>query len=101
MPSLAGTALPGRNDLEPVVAARHPAVCAALEWLGERGSARMTGSGASVFAAYADRGAAEAALSGLPSGWTGFAVEGLNRSPLIARLAAERSAAGLEGSVGA
>jgi 4-diphosphocytidyl-2-C-methyl-D-erythritol kinase len=100
-PSLDGTALPGRNDLEPVVAARHPAVRAALEWLGERGSARMTGSGASVFAAYSDRGAAEAALSGLPSGWTGFVVEGLNRSPLIARLAAERSAAGLEGSVGA
>jgi 4-diphosphocytidyl-2-C-methyl-D-erythritol kinase len=87
-----GVPLPGRNDLEPVVVARHPAVRAALEWLGARGAARMTGSGASVFASFADRSSAEAALDGLPAGWTGFVAEGLHRSPLAARLAAERSA---------
>ena len=90
-----GVQLPGRNDLEPVVVARHPAVRAALEWLGARGPARMTGSGASVFAAFADRRAADAALDGLPAGWTGFVAEGLHRSPLAARLAAERCAAHL------
>jgi 4-diphosphocytidyl-2-C-methyl-D-erythritol kinase len=92
LPSGPGAELPGRNDLEPVVAARHPAVRAALEWLGARGAARMTGSGASVFAAYADRREAQAALVGLPAGWTGFVAEGLHRSPLAARLAAERDA---------
>jgi len=92
LPCGSGAGLPGRNDLEPVVAARHPAVRAALEWLGARGAARMTGSGASVFAAYADRRAAQAALDGLPAGWTGFVAEGLHRSPLAARLAAERDA---------
>lgn len=92
LPIAAGVPLPGRNDLEPVVVARHPAVRAALAWLGARGAARMTGSGASVFAGFADRRSAEAALDGLPAGWTGFVAEGLHRSPLAARLAAERSA---------
>ena len=84
-------ALPGRNDLEPVVAARHPEVRAALDWLGTRGRARLTGSGASVFAAFASRAAAEAALASLPREWTGFVATGLARSPLAARVAAERS----------
>ncbi len=88
-----GAPLPGRNDLEPVVVARHPAVRAALAWLGARAAARMTGSGASVFAGFADRLGAEAALDGLPAGWTGFVAEGLQRSPLAARLAAEHDAA--------
>ncbi len=86
----AGTALPGRNDLEPVVAARHPAVRRALDWLGARGAARMTGSGACVFAAFDDRAHAAAALADLPAGWIGFAAVGLPASPLLARLAAER-----------
>jgi 4-diphosphocytidyl-2-C-methyl-D-erythritol kinase len=92
LPIEAGVPLPGRNDLEPVVVARHPAVRAALEWLGARGAARMTGSGASVFAGFADRPRAAAALAGLPAGWTGFVAEGLHRSPLDARLAAEHDA---------
>ena len=84
-----GTALPGRNDLEPVVAARHPAVRRALEWLGARGPARLTGSGACVFAPFDDRARAQAALADLPAGWMGFAAVGLPASPLLARLAAE------------
>jgi 4-diphosphocytidyl-2-C-methyl-D-erythritol kinase len=94
LPGVAGAALPGRNDLEPVVAARHPAVRRALEWLGARGPARMTGSGACVFAPFGDRAAAEAALAGLPAGWTGFAAVGLPASPLLARLAQEPHAGG-------
>jgi len=83
-------ALAGRNDLEAVVAARHPPVRAALEWLGRRGEARLTGSGASVFAAFRDRAAAQRALTGLPAAWTGFVAVALARSPLAARVAAER-----------
>jgi 4-diphosphocytidyl-2-C-methyl-D-erythritol kinase len=77
--------LPGRNDLEPVVAARHAPVRAALDWLGTRGRARLTGSGACVFAAYADERAARAALDGLPAEWSGFVAAGLTRSPLLER----------------
>lgn len=40
----------GRNDLEPVVLARYPAVSQAKAWLGDQGLAvRMTGSGACLF----------------------------------------------------
>jgi 4-diphosphocytidyl-2-C-methyl-D-erythritol kinase len=77
--------LPGRNDLEPVVASRHAPVRAALDWLGRRGRARLTGSGACVFAAFADEGAAHAALDGLPAEWRGFVARGLARSPLAER----------------
>jgi 4-diphosphocytidyl-2-C-methyl-D-erythritol kinase len=83
----------GRNDCEPVAAGRSRAVAKALEWLAARGEARLTGTGSCVFAAFASREAAEGALEGLPDGWLGFAVRGLERSPLQDRLAAERSRA--------
>jgi len=82
--------LAGRNDLEPVVAARHAPVRAALEWLGTRGEARMSGSGGAVYAAFATEAAAVAALAGLPAPWVGFVVAGIARSPLAARVAAAR-----------
>lgn len=81
----------GHNDCEPVVAGRSPEVRQALAWLSERGEARLTGTGSCVFAGFADRGAADAALVGLPSEWRGFVARGLDRSPLQERLAAERS----------
>jgi 4-diphosphocytidyl-2-C-methyl-D-erythritol kinase len=81
----------GRNDCEPVVTGRSSEVRRALDWLGKRGSARLTGTGSSVFAAFADRPSAQAALDGLPAGWRGFVARGLDRSPLQERLAAERS----------
>jgi 4-diphosphocytidyl-2-C-methyl-D-erythritol kinase len=86
----------GRNDCAPVVAGRYPGVAAALAWLGRRGEARLTGTGSCVFAAYADRAAAQAALAELPAQWTGFVVRGLSRSPLPARLAAERAIRGTD-----
>jgi 4-diphosphocytidyl-2-C-methyl-D-erythritol kinase len=80
----------GHNDCEPVVAGRSPEVRNALAWLSQRGKASMTGTGSCVFAAFADREAAMAALVGLPQGWRGFVARGLDRSPLQERLAAER-----------
>lgn len=84
----------GRNDCEPVVTGRSPEVRRALAWLAGRGEARMTGTGSCVFAAFADRASAEAALAGLPPEWRGFVSRGLDRSPLQERLAAERSNGG-------
>ena len=84
-------ALPGRNDLEAVVLGREPEVRRALDWLKARGHARMTGSGAALFAAFATAAEAGAALAGLPAEWNGFVVTGLAQSPLAARVAAERS----------
>jgi 4-diphosphocytidyl-2-C-methyl-D-erythritol kinase len=78
-----------RNDLTAVVAARHPGVRRALAWLGERAAARLTGSGACVFAAFDSEAAAAAALADLPAAWQGIVARGLDRSPLLDRRAAE------------
>lgn len=72
----------GRNDLQPVVCARYPEVRCALEWLARHGQARMSGSGACVFAEFPDEAKARAALAGLPEGWRGWVARGLDRHPL-------------------
>lgn len=78
----------GRNDCEPVVRTRFPEVAEALDWLGAKAPARLTGTGSCLFAACASRAAAEQALAGLPAGWQGFVAAGVDRSPLLDRLAA-------------
>ena len=70
------------NDLQPVVESRYPAVREHLEWLSHRGPARMTGSGACVFADFGERGQAEAVLKELPDSMRGFVARGLSRHPL-------------------
>lgn len=72
----------GRNDLQPVVMARQPEVARHLEWLGQFGDARMTGSGACVFAAFESESAAQAVLGCLPDSMQGFMAQGLDRHPL-------------------
>jgi 4-diphosphocytidyl-2-C-methyl-D-erythritol kinase len=73
----------GRNDLEAVVTARYPEVAAPLAWLRERAAqARMTGSGACVFAEFASEAEARAIQSQMPRGMDGFVAQGLDRHPL-------------------
>jgi 4-diphosphocytidyl-2-C-methyl-D-erythritol kinase len=84
----------GRNDCEPVVRRRFPAVAEALDWLEGFAPARLTGTGSCVYAAMPDEAHARAALAGLPRRWTGYVVRGLNRSPLAARRRLEQSGAG-------
>lgn len=69
----------GRNDCEPVVRARHPEVAAVLDRLAPYG-ARLTGTGACVFAAFGQRAAAEAAARALPREWQTFVVRGLQHA---------------------
>jgi 4-diphosphocytidyl-2-C-methyl-D-erythritol kinase len=77
----------GRNDCENVVRKLAPAVDAALDWLGESGPARMTGTGACVFMACATREEATALLARSPV--AGFVSKGCNLSPAHRALAAE------------
>ncbi|MBI5461653.1 MAG: 4-(cytidine 5'-diphospho)-2-C-methyl-D-erythritol kinase, partial [Gammaproteobacteria bacterium] len=72
----------GGNDCEPVVRARYPLVGQYLDWLSQFGRARLTGTGACVFAAFTERAAAQHVLQQLPDGWRGFVAQGRNRSPL-------------------
>jgi len=73
----------GRNDLEPVVTAQYPEVAAQLDWLRQhRPGARMTGSGACVFAEFDSAAEARALQSRLPESMHGFLAEGLDHHPL-------------------
>jgi len=73
----------GRNDLEAVVTRRYPEVARHLEWLRKRmPGARMTGSGACVFAEFTTEGEARAFHSQLPETMHGFVAQGLERHPL-------------------
>lgn len=74
-----------RNDLEPVVTARFPAIASHLAWLQGVGGGRLTGSGACVFARFVDRAAAERALASLPEAMKGFVARGLAVHPLRER----------------
>ncbi|MBL8382015.1 MAG: 4-(cytidine 5'-diphospho)-2-C-methyl-D-erythritol kinase [Burkholderiales bacterium] len=76
-----------RNDLEPVACAQFEQVARTLDWL--RGfdaravvSARMSGSGASVFAGFASQQGAAEVIAGLPAGCRGFVARGIASHPL-------------------
>lgn len=82
----------GHNDFEPLVRSRYPKVAAALDWLakhGQSGRARLTGSGACVFAEFPQEADAKAVMARLPQGWQAFIAHACNRSPLWQRLTAE------------
>jgi 4-diphosphocytidyl-2-C-methyl-D-erythritol kinase len=80
----------GRNDFEPVVRSRYTAVAAALDWLGRRAHARLTGTGACVFAAMPDEASAKSVIAQVPGEWQAWVTRGRNRSPLLDRLQHER-----------
>ncbi|MFN7219406.1 MAG: 4-(cytidine 5'-diphospho)-2-C-methyl-D-erythritol kinase [Burkholderiales bacterium] len=75
-----------KNDLQAVVLKEFPAVAAALAALSVVSKkslfgARMTGSGASVFAAFDTEKKAQEAFNQLPPGITGFVAQGLDKHP--------------------
>jgi len=70
------------NDLEPVVCRKYPQVAQHLAWLKQFGAAKMTGSGACVFAEFATEREAREVLARLPSRMSGFAARGVDRHPL-------------------
>jgi 4-diphosphocytidyl-2-C-methyl-D-erythritol kinase len=74
----------GHNDLEPVVRRRYREVAEHLDWLGRFGPARMTGSGACVFAQWPSESEARAVEAQLPEGMRGFVARGVDVHPLHA-----------------
>lgn len=77
-----GFSEPAGNDLEPLVCRLYPEVARHLAWLRSIGGAQMTGSGACVFAAFADESGAQRALRACPSDMFGFVARGLDVHPL-------------------
>jgi len=69
------------NDCETVVIKHYPEVKRALNWLSQYGHAKMTGTGACVFAAFATQKQAKHCLEHLPTTWQGFVTQGQNQAP--------------------
>ena len=72
----------GGNDLEPVAVSRFPVVGEYIDWLAQFGEARMSGSGACVFAEFDCQEAALAVIARLPSDMRGWVAAGLPAHPL-------------------
>jgi 4-diphosphocytidyl-2-C-methyl-D-erythritol kinase len=64
------------------VSKRYPEVARHLAWLSGYGEARMSGSGACVYADFSARSEACAVLAQLPPTMKGFVARGLERHPL-------------------
>jgi 4-diphosphocytidyl-2-C-methyl-D-erythritol kinase len=92
----------GRNDCEPVVRARFPRVAEALDWLAQHAPARLTGTGACVFAGFPTSQLAERVAARVPDAWQAWVARGVSTSPLeaqLARLAPAAAAGGPGGQV--
>ena len=74
----------GGNDLQAVAVRQFPDVARHLDWLAQFGAARMTGSGACVFAEFAAEDAAREVIARLPGDMRGWIAAGLDAHPLRA-----------------
>jgi 4-diphosphocytidyl-2-C-methyl-D-erythritol kinase len=77
----------GENVCQPVASRHYPEIAQALAWLGNFATAKMTGTGSCIFAAFDTKAQAEAVYQQLPASWRGFVAKGSNRSALYDRLA--------------
>lgn len=76
----------GRNDCQPLVERLYPKVKDAVDWLSRYGTARLTGTGACVFAPFTSKTEALKVFAERPENFSGFIAEGVNESPLHQRL---------------
>ncbi len=73
------------NIFEPVVKRKYPQIAQAIDWLSAFSSARLTGTGACVFASFDSSIEAQKVLEELQQQskpWKGFVAKGVNKSPL-------------------
>lgn len=73
---------PFHNDCEPIARKHFSAVEQYLSWLLEYAPARLTGTGACIFAEFDTEAAARQVLSQAPAWMRGFVARGVNVSPL-------------------
>lgn len=72
----------GSNVCQPVACELYPQIQQALDWLSNFSPARMTGTGACIFATFDSAEQALSVKSQLPDPWSGFVARGLNRNPV-------------------
>jgi 4-diphosphocytidyl-2-C-methyl-D-erythritol kinase len=72
----------GPNSCEELVRRLYPDVGDALDWLSQFGSAKMSGTGCTVFASFSDKEKADYVLRQIPAPFRGVVAKGCNKSPL-------------------
>lgn len=72
----------GTNVCEPVARQLYPVVGEAIDWLSQFAEARMTGTGACIYAAFDSLEAAEGVKSRVPRDWQSYVARGMNRNPV-------------------
>ena len=75
----------GINVCEIVARKRYPVIGEALDWLNQFAEARMTGTGACIFAPFDSLKAVEGVKSRVPLHWQSFIARGMNRNPVHAK----------------
>lgn len=70
------------NVCQKVACKLYPEIQQALDWLDQFGHARMTGTGACIFAEFDSAEKAEAVKSRIPEQWTGYVAKGLKANPV-------------------
>ncbi len=75
-----------KNDCQSLVSSLYPPVQKAIDWLSAYAEARMTGTGASIFAAFESEAEAQQVMQQVPEkapgNITAFVARGINRSPV-------------------
>ena len=74
--------LGSKNDCEQVACQLYPEIRKALNWLNQHSQARMTGTGASIFASFESEDKARKILDIAPDELEGFVARGINKSPV-------------------
>ena len=72
----------GKNVCQPVACELYPEIQESLNWLSQFSPARMTGTGACIFAIFDSAVRANIVKSQIPEKWTGFVAKGLHSNPV-------------------
>lgn len=73
----------GSNVCEPIACQLYPGIQKAIDWLSQYSKAKMTGTGACVFASFDSLEQAESVKSHAPEHWSVFVVKAMNQNPVI------------------
>ena len=73
----------GHNDCQPVAEKLFPVIGEVRNWLAQFALAKMTGTGACVFAQFDTKGQCQAVAQQVPSRWQHFIACGINHSPAL------------------
>jgi 4-diphosphocytidyl-2-C-methyl-D-erythritol kinase len=73
----------GENVCEKVACELYPEIQQAIDWLNQFNPARMTGTGACVFAAFDSLEQAEGVKSRAPKNWNTFVAKAMNENPVL------------------